>query len=342
MASRKGTRQLNHAITYVPAALFVLLCITLILLNGCARNTKPISKTGFYFDTVIQITLYDTKDTAYLDGCFDLAKTYENMLSATIEGSDIWNINHSNGQPVVVSKETSGLIQTALSYAMLYDGKIDPTIFPVSRLWHFGSDEEPCVPAKDDIVEALTHVDYHTIQTDGNTVTLKDPKAALDLGFIAKGYIADQIKKYLLENGVKSACINLGGNVLTVGSKPDGSDFHIGIQEPFAKEGQAVTVVNTSDMSLVSSGIYERYFYEDGILYHHILDTETGYPLNNDLAGVTILSASSTEGDALSTTCYLLGLTEGLSLIESLDNVEALFITRDGKLYTTSGFPDIG
>lgn len=349
---------LTKYIKYSSVIAAALLLIS--ILTGCERNAGPISKTGFYFDTVIQITLYDTDDTAYLDGCLALADTYENRFSAAKENSDIWKINHSGGAPVSVSSDTTKLLQTALYYAELTDGKIDPTILPLSELWGFHAiretsgaqsqtqtlpspEEEQHVPSKDAIQEALAHVDYHalTVDADTNTVTLSDPQAAIDVGFIAKGYIADRMKDYLVENGVRSACINLGGNVLTIGAKPDGSPFRIGVQKPFAEEGQSAAVISISDRSVVSSGIYERYFYEDDILYHHILDTATGYPCDNELAGVTILSASSVEGDALSTTCYLLGLDDGITLIESLADVEALFITRDGALYSTSGFPKV-
>ena len=323
-------------------SLSVLLLLTLFLpilsLAGCSADTSPVSQNGFYFDTIIQITVYSVKDASCLDGCFALAETYENMLSATVEGSDVWRINHSKGEPVTVSDDTISLLTTALTYAELSGGKIDPTIEPVSALWDFHTEDEPSVPSDTAIKEALSHVDYTAVTITGNTVTLEDPEAAIDLGFIAKGYIADRIKDYLVSNQVKSALINLGGNILVLGSKPDGSAYHIGIQEPFAEDGSAITTVSVRDKSLVSSGVYERYFYQDGVLYHHILDTSTGYPLNNNIAGVTILSDSSVVGDALSTTCYCLGLEAGMNLIESLDQVEALFITMDNELYYSSGF----
>ncbi len=323
-------------------SLSVLLLLTLLLqtlfFTGCSVDASPISQNGFYFDTIIQITVYSAKDAACLDGCFALAETYENMFSATVEGSDVWRINHSNGEPIMVSDDTISLLTTALTYAELSGGKIDPTIEPVSSLWDFHTVDEPSVPSDTAIQEALSHVDYTAVTITGNSVTLEDPEAAIDLGFIAKGYIADRIKDYLISNQVKSALINLGGNVLVLGSKPDGSAYNIGIQKPFAEDGSSITTVSVRDKSLVSSGVYERYFYEDGKLYHHILDTTTGYPLNNNIAGVTILSDSSVVGDALSTTCYCLGLEAGMKLIESLDQVEALFITMDNELYYSSGF----
>lgn len=316
----------------------IMLCILCVglLLTGCKSDT--ISKTGIYFDTVITITLYGTKDEAPLDGCFALADTYEKLFSRTIEGSDISNINESNATPVTVDEETMFLLDKALHYATITDGAVDPTICPLSDLWAFGSDV-PYIPSEEELSAALSHVDYNTIILDktAGTVTLTDPDAAIDLGFIAKGYIADKMKEYLLSEGIESALINLGGNVLTIGNKPDGMAFQIGIQEPFSDSGIPITTVSSTDSSVVTSGVYERYFYENNTLYHHILNTDTGYPIHNNLLEVTILSSSSMEGDALSTTCFVLGLKEGIKLIESLSGVEAIFVTDDYELHYSSG-----
>ncbi|MCD7724810.1 MAG: FAD:protein FMN transferase [Clostridiales bacterium] len=319
--------------------LFLLVAGISFSLTGCARNTAPLTQTGFYFDTVIQITLYDTQDTAVLEGCFALADTYEKMFSATIEGSDLWRINHSGGSPVTVSEDTAALLQAALYYAGLTEGRIDPTILPVSQLWHFGTDDTPQIPEASALEEALSHVSYQNIAIDGSQVTLNDPQAAIDLGFIAKGYIADRIRDYLLEQEVHSACVNLGGNVMVVGSKPDGSPFTIGIQKAFAQDGVAEATINVSDTSVVTSGIYQRYFYEDGMLYHHILNTSTGYPVENDITSVTILCPSSVDADALSTACYCLGVEEGIKLLNSMEDIEYLFLMKDGSRHVSDGFP---
>ena len=317
-----------------------------VLLSGCARTVEPVSRTGFYLDTVVTITLYDTgirsSDESCeqtIDACFSLIDDYEHLFSATLEDSDIWKINHSGGRPVTVSDDTVSLLQAALYYAELTDGSVDPTVRPLSELWNFGSEDGARIPDESAITEALSHIDYHTVGLEGNTVSLQDHQAAIDLGFIAKGYIADRLKEYLLSQGVESACISLGGNVIAIGSKPGGQAYRIGIQKPFAAGGETVTAISVSDASVVSSGIYERYFYEDNVLYHHLLDTQTGYPADNNIAGVTILAPTSIEADALSTTCYFLGIDEGMQFIESLNGVEALFILTDGTLHRSSGFP---
>lgn len=320
-----------------------ILLISAALLAGCGRIQEPVTETGFYLDTVVQITLYDTDGhtdcSSVIQDCFSLIDDYERLFSATLEGSDIWNINHAGGRPVAVSDDTIRLLHTALHYCELSDGKVDLTVLPLSELWNFGSGDTPRRPEDDAIANALSHIDYRAVHVDENTVTLSDPEAAIDLGFIAKGYIADRLREYLLSQGVESACINLGGNLVAIGHKPDGKPFHIGIRKPFAAEGETLAAIDVTDASVVSSGIYERCFYEDGQLYHHLLDTATGYPADNTIAGVTILAPSSTDADALSTTCYFLGLDDGMALIESLSDTEALFVTKDGGLVCSEGFP---
>ncbi len=330
--------------------LITSLTLSSTILTGCTRNIAPISRTGFYFDTVIQITLYDTEDESILDGCFALAEKYENLFSVTKEGSDVWNINHARRETITVSEETVSLLVKAVDYANTTEGRIDPTIRPVSALWDFGSEGKAHVPKETDIKEALSHVSCVTIRfgigpSDAtcesiySTVTLTDSEAAVDLACIAKGYIADQMKEYLLSEGVESACISLGGNVLTIGEKPDGSPFRIGIQEPFAPEGTTLDTVEIRDTSVVTSGIYERCFNENGKLYHHVLDTSTGYPVDNELAGVTIICESSTKADALSTACLCLGLEEGRRYLDAEKDVAYLLITKDGTQYRSENFP---
>lgn len=319
--------------------LCIIMCICLLGLMGCTRNPNPISKSGIYFDTVITVTVYRADDSKILDECFAMAEKYENLFSKTVESSDIYKINHSGGTPTTVNDETIYLVQKALDYAAMTDGAIDPTILPLSDLWNFGENET--VPDNEAIASKLTSVGYESVLIDAatNTVTLLDANAGIDLGFIAKGYIADKMKELLLANRVEHALINLGGNILCVGNKPDGSLFTLGVKEPFSQTNSQVAIVEVQDKSLVSSGVYERYFYENDMLYHHILDTSTGYPVDNGLWGVTILSDSSMEGDAYSTICMCLGLDKALAMIEETEGIEALFITEDMELVYSSGFP---
>lgn len=327
-------------------SIILVMLLAICSLSACSSissiteaNTK-ISKTGFAFDTVISVTLYGTSDESILDGCMELADYYENLLSATKEGSDIWNINNSDGEKVSVDEETFTLIALAISYADISDGAFNPALGTVINLWDFNS-EDAAVPSSQDLEEAMQHTDYKDIilNNEDFTVSLADDQLQVNLGGIAKGYIADQMAGYIKEQGVGSAIINLGGNVYALGSKPDGSNYSVGIQKPFDSTGSAITAVSVSNMSVVTSGTYERYFEQDGELYHHILDPQTGYPTDNNLLSVTILSDNSVDGDALSTTCFVLGLEAGMALIEETPNTEALFITDDYQLHYTSGFP---
>lgn len=315
----------------------VCLCLTCILgLCGCTPKNTSYSKNNLFFDTIITITVYDPDHVSYIQDCFDLASYYENLLSRTKEGSDIFKINHANGGFVEVQDETIELLNIGLHYCQLSNGAFDITVGALSDVWDF-KNNEGIVPSGEAIDAALQTVGYENILIDGNKVALKNPNTCIDLGGIAKGYIADKMKDCLSEKGVTSAIINLGGNVLLVGGKTDGTSYTIGIQKPFEETGTALGAVDIKDCSLVSSGVYERYFTTDGKLYHHILDTSTGYPIENGLYGVTIISEQSVDGDALSTTIFALGLEEGIRLVERLDNTEAIFVTNEMETITTSG-----
>lgn len=331
----------------------ILLTISLLcsLFTGCSNATKKVSKEGFYFDTIITITLYGTDDEKYINDCFSLASEYENKFSSTIKSSEISQINHANGAYVTVSDDTLELIQDGIAYADESDGRFDIAIGALSDLWNISeiaenlnsSDNEAdssVLPGDESIQKALKHIDYHAIDINGNQVRLTDPDVKLDLGGIAKGYIADQMRARLRDEGITEGVISLGGNVLTLGEKASGDDYSIGIQKPFAASGTSLGVIKVKDASVVSSGIYERYYRIGDKIYHHILDTKTGYPVENNLYQVTIISKSSMDGDALSTTCYALGLDEGMKLIEQTKDTEAIFVTEDGKTHCSSGIGD--
>lgn len=318
--------------------------ILLIAAAGCSKaDGEPVTKSGFYFNTIISVTIYDNTKEQTLEDCFSLAAAYENYFSNTIPGSDISNINDAGGSPVAVHDETVELLELAMTYGVLSDGKFDITIGPLTDLWDISTKalldtaSASMIPSESDIASVLSSVDYHNVQIDGNEVRLLDPDAKIDLGGIAKGYIADRMKEFLNENGVTSGFINLGGNFLALGPKSDGSPYTVGIQKPFAETNTPIASVKVTDETVVSSGVYERYFEVGEKRYHHILDTATGYPYDNGLLGVTIITADSADGDALSTTCFSLGLTDGMALVESLDGTEAIFITEDDQMHTSSG-----
>lgn len=312
----------------------------LALLAGCfflerKEQTKaPIVRSDFLLNTFVTISIYDSDDEALLDGAMDLCREYENRFSKTVEGSEIYQLNHRQPKETVfsLSDETAALIEEGLSYSRLSDGAYDLTIEPLSSLWDFTSGQN-VIPPKEDIEAAAAKVGYENLALEGNTLTFLSPDTTLDLGSIAKGFIADRLKEYLVSKGVKSAIINLGGNVLCIGSLPGGEPFQIGLQKPFASHNETVGFVEINDVSVVSSGVYERCFTVDGKNYHHLLNPKTGYPYDNGLISVVIICPESVDGDALSTTCFSLGLEKGMELLDSTEDAAGIFITEDYELH---------
>lgn len=320
------------------ALIAVILCMALLLTacQGKAAEPKKQSTVVFYFDTVVTITVY-SDDENILEGLDAECLRYENMLSKTVEGSDVWNINHANGERVAVNEETRELILTALEFSRLSEGRFDITVEPCVALWDFTSEDRGVLPDADELAAAAEKVDWTKVDVNDEGVLIPEGMS-IDLGAIAKGYISDRIADYFVEKGVESALLNVGGNVRTVGLKPDGSNWRIGIQDPEGVRDQSIVGVATlGDNAVVTSGIYERGFILDDVVYHHILDPNTGWSVQNELAGVTIVAKEACTADALSTTVFAMGLEEGTEFIENFDGVDAIFVTRDGDISWTSG-----
>ena len=313
----------------------VLLAV-LLLCSGCAakKDLPKLTEVGFYLDTVITLSAYTENGQILKDALTECGR-YESMLSRTVEGSDVWRINHAEGKPVEVSEDTAAILRCAKKIGDLSRGAFDVTIAPVSTMWNFTSEEHE-LPDADGLARAAEMVDYTRMELNGNTVTLP-AGMMIDLGGIAKGYIADRIKDYLEKHGVRHAICSFGGNIVAIGVKPDGSAWKVGIQDIDRPTGEHMLVATNQGGSTVTSGIYERGFDLDGIRYHHLLSSETGWPVQNELASVTIFSESSMEGDALSTAAFVLGTEEGLKLINSMDGIEAVFIARDRQVTYSAG-----
>ncbi|HJA70339.1 MAG TPA: FAD:protein FMN transferase [Candidatus Lachnoclostridium stercoravium] len=307
-------------------------------LAGCAPQIEPVSQSNFLLDTVVTVTLYDSDDRDILEGCMDLCAEYDGLFSRTKETSEIYKINHREPgtKEMELSPDTRELIEKGLYYSQLSGGAFDITIEPLSSQWDFKA-EEPELPDPKVLEENAKKVDYRNIRLEGDKIVFLSDETRLDLGAIAKGFIADKLKEYLVEQGIQSAVINLGGNVLCVGSKPDGKPFRVGLQAPFEDANVAAAIMEITDSSMVVSGVYERHFEKDGVNYHHILDPKTGWPYQNGLAAVAIFSPESVDGDGLSTTCFSLGVEKGLELIGSLDGIYAVFQMEDGEMIYSEG-----
>jgi thiamine biosynthesis lipoprotein len=329
--------------------IFLILLITIIaILSGCASNkgkNTVIKEEIYALGTVIQIQIYDAdeeKAKKAIEESEKRVQEIENKMTVNKEKSEVILINENSGiNSVQVSPDTFYVIQKAKKYSDLSGGAFDLTVEPIVKLWGIGT-ENARVPKQEEIDALLGLVDYNDVVLDESTnqVKLNREGQAIDLGAIAKGYAGDEVKKILKEHGIKTAFVNLGGNVVTLGSKLDGSPWRIGVQNPLDERGKHIAVIEVVDETLVTSGNYERYFIEDGKRYHHIIDPKTGYPAEAGIISSTIVTNSSIDADALSTSVYVLGLEKGMELIESLENVEAVIVTEDKKIYVTSGLKD--
>lgn len=315
-----------------------------IILSACQSKSAPgedsADHAAHLLGTIITAKAYGPHAEDALSLAFKRVREIENKMSRLLDGSEVDLINQNAGhQAVPISADTYFVIDSALDYAEKTDGTFNPVIGNLIELWAIGT-EDAKVPTQEEMDLFLPYLDYHQLVLTENPYTAKltSDKIKLDLGAIAKGYAGDEMKRILLEKGITSALLNLGGNVVVVGNKPDDTPWTIGIQNPLEDErGEVAGIVKATNTSVVTSGNYERFFEEDNIRYHHIIDPATGYPAEKGIISSTIITPSSTQADALSTAVYILGKEKGLSLIESLSGVEAILITDDHKIHTTSG-----
>lgn len=302
----------------------------------------PERRSESLLHTVVQLSIYHKDQGEAMDEALAYIEDMENLLSTTIEGSDVDRINKAAGQEAVkVDKRTFEVIELAVAQAKASQGKFDISIGAVTNLWQIGS-EKARVPEASEIEAALPHIDYRRIQLDKEKQTVRiEEGMALELGAISKGYIADQVKALFRKRGISTAIINLGGNVVVMGTSPKNEDgWQVGVQDPDSTRGATVGAVPVTDRSIVTSGIYERYLEDNGNIYHHIMDPETGYPVDNNISGVTVFTKESVQGDALSTTLFLLGIEEGLAYVEKLDDVEVVYIDKDHGVHISQGLRD--
>ena len=328
---------------YLRMMVMLIFTVTLIITQTGCGGVEKVEKSSYYMDTICTITVYDMEDMGEenaglaIDDTFGLCADYESLISATREESDVYKVNVAGGKAVECDADTVELLKLGMKYGDLSDGKFDITLGQVTDLWDFHA-ENPAVPTASDVETALQAVDYQQIQIDGNRVSMANADGKINLGGIGKGYIADRAAEHLESLGVTSAIVNFGGNIVVIGDKA-GENFNIGIKDPNSESGEVLGAVSVSDATVVTSGTYERCFEQDGKVYHHILDVETGYPVDTDVMSVSLVSAkgNSADCDALSTTCLILGVQDGLAFIEGVDGVEAIFVDTEGNITQTSG-----
>lgn len=311
------------------------------ILSGCeAQVDYQIHEyNNFAFDTPINIKIYYTDEDTFDFPTIDTQLTaiisnLQNQFDPTEPSSDLSSLNQTGS--LQMSEDFKTILTTTLDYCQLTDGRYDPSSGSLINLWSINN--QNYLPTTTEIDDALEDVGCEQIEITGNTVTIPQGMA-LDFGSIVKGYAADQIQVYLQSVGVYSALINLGGNVQTIGVKPDGSVFKVGVLAPEIdnSDNHNALTIEATNKSIVTSGINQRYFVQDGVIYPHIIDATTGAPVQNGLASVTIITNDDgITADILSTVCFILGLDAGMELISSLDNTEAIFITQDKQVYPSS------
>ena len=296
-----------------------------------ADKPELIHVDGFLMGTFVQISAYAAADQSQTlqDGLDEVARL-DALFSAHRSDSQISQINARAGSSSIpLAPETNALLKKAFFWAEKTRGAFDPMIGPVVELWQIGT-ANPTIPDNATLSQALKRVSYRDLILSNEKVLLRHAGQALDLGGIAKGFAADHVASFLRSRGIESALIDLGGNVVAVGKRADGKSWQIGIQDPQKPRGTAVGSVSIADESVVTSGVYERFFEKDKKRYHHIFSPQTGYPVENGLLSVTILSQSSADGDALSTALFVMGKQSAIVFLKSMPDVEAIFIEKSG------------
>lgn len=330
-------------------ASIILLLITAtsiyLLQNKKKDNPTPasdfVAEDYFIYDTIVRVKVFgENANEQTLNDIGNLLHDLDNKMNKNKVGSEIDQINAAAGESAVkVSPDLFELISRSVQYGDETSGFFDIAIGPLVDLWQIGN-EGAHVPKQNEINTAMALTSYKDIELNKqeHSVKLLRKGMVLDLGGIGKGYAAEQIRDYLLKHDLTSALINMGSSsIITVGKKLNGSDWLLGIQNPDQSRGNSLGTITLNNEVINTSGVYERFFMQDGVRYHHIFDPQTGYPIQNGLESVTIIGKDAVEAEALTKGIFVMGVQKGLKYIEGLDGVEALFITKDQKIHATSG-----
>jgi len=319
-------------------ALVVFLGLALLPAVRAAAEGEPLSRTDYVLWTTCTITLYDHQSAPALDRCFQRLAEIAARMGTGVSGSQLDAVSNAAGrEPVKVTDDLLFLVQEALTVARQSNGLFDLTVGPLIETWRMNKDD-PDVPPRDTIAAALKLVNWRDVVVDpqAKTVFLRRPSMRLDLGGFMKGYAADEMVRILRGYGVRSAMIDLGGNIFAMGSSPRNAPWRIGIQNPEADRGTSIGVVEVTDKSVTTAGVYEHYFVKNGRRYSHIIDLRTGYPVDNSLLSVSVIAPTSTQADAYDTALLVMGVGDGLKLAEQL-GLEVIMIDSRHRIYVTPG-----
>ncbi|MDD3394626.1 MAG: FAD:protein FMN transferase [Clostridia bacterium] len=295
--------------------------------------------TTFAMDTVMQFTIYSENGEQLLTDAEQEIRRLERLLSVTMEDSEIAQLNKQAGiSAVSLSEDTLTVLTRGKEIGALTNQAFDIAISPIVKAWGFTTDGEKHVPSQETLESLLplTKIDDLKIDENASSAELLKKGMAVDLGGIAKGYTSDAVTALLKEKGVTSGLFSLGGNISSIGTKPDGEKWKVAIENPL-DANDYVGLLEVQDCSVITSGGYQRYFEENGKRYHHIIDSNTGYPADKGLLSVTIISKDGTKADGLSTALFVLGLDKAVSLWRNSNDFEAVFVTEDGRVIATEG-----
>lgn len=319
--------------------LSAFLC-SLFFVFSCANNERETSMAGFALDTVCHIRIFTGKSDAEANGilkeAFEKLRELEAIFSPTKEESELFKLNNEDiGKPIHLSKELRYVIDENLKIASLTHGKFNPCMGRLTKIWRekwHSLAENVALPSSQELNEALKYVDYNAMVLTDNSLVKKQP-IEIDLGASAKGYATDRLEEFLRQKGIERAIIDLGGNIKVMGSKGGASTWKVGIKTPRKDEhGKVAGYIDVSDASVVSSGNYERCFEQDGVLYHHIISSQTGWPVDNELSGTSVISTNAMLADMLSTAIFILGVEEGSRLLQQFEECSAIIFYKDGRV----------
>lgn len=339
------------------AGITALVMGIVLMASGCGNMGKTMNTTTlFAMDTVMEIQI--AGDQEILTEAEQRIRDIEKKVSVTDKDSEIYKLNDECSAKL--SEDTAKIMDGALKMCDKTDGALDITIYPVLREWGFTTGEYK-VPDETRLEELLEYVDYSKVELSFDERLIADDASGyisgeaenadesvaccsipentkVDLGSVTKGYTSGVLSDFFKEKGVKSGLINLGGNVQCIGTKPGGEPWKVAIKSPFPDTRSGIYgVLEASDIAIITSGGYERFFEEDGVTYWHILDPETGRPAHSGLASVTIAGRDGLTCDALSTALFVKGLDEAIRIWKESSDFEAIFITEDGEVYITEG-----
>lgn len=340
----------------------IALALIIIMLTACGAREEVSSGTGeaggsavsaptaeelekhqrqvYAMDTIMMLTAYGPDAEDALAAAEQRIYELEADLDPESPTGSIHALNQGAGSWVVVSEDAYDVMSTTMQYWIASDGALDPGIYPLSKAWGFiGGDYR--VPDGDEIAALLAMTGYG-IELDAQTCSARIPAGTeAAFGAVAKGYTAQMVVDLMRDTGVSSAILSLGGNVQTLGDvKPDGSQWQVAVQDP-NDTGSYVGILSVGEAAVVTSGGYQRYFERDGVTYIHILDPATGYPVDNGLLSVTVVTEDGAAADALSTTLFVLGLDRALDFYAEQGDFEAVFITEDNEVIVTPGLTDV-